>query len=314
MKKLIRYWNQNRLKIIITVIIIVFIIILIQTINQILENARVTEESAKNETIVDTSKPSESVITGEEISKETANENVEIIKQFVNYCNAKDYKKAYELLTEDCINKSYNSLDLFVSNYCNKVFNTQKAYNLELWYYTANTYTYRVTYIENNILETGNISSGNNIEDYITIVENENGRKINISGLIEKRTINKGKEQDGIQILVNDRFMYKDLEEYVITVKNNTDKTILLSEGINGNDICLIDSNEIEYNSILNEVPLVNLELKPGIQKTLRIRFYKMYNLYRPIESISFKNIIMDKESYEKDKNNTTKINMIIDI
>lgn len=313
MKKLIRYWNQNRLKIIITVIIIVFIIILIQAINQILENTRVPE-SAKNETIVDTSRPSESVITGEEIPKETADENVEIIKQFVNYCNAKDYNKAYELLTDDCKNKSYNSLDLFVSNYCNKVFNTQKAYNLELWYYTANTYTYRVTYIENNILETGNISSGNNIEDYITIVDNENGRKINISGLIEKRTINKGKEQDGIQILVNDRFMYKDLEEYVITVKNNTDKTILLSEGTNSNDICLIDSNEIEYNSILNEVPLVNLELKPGIQKTFNIRFYKMYNLYRPIESISFKNIIMDKESYEKYKNNIIKINMVIDI
>ena len=91
MNKLIRYWNQNRLKIIITGIIIVFIIILIQTINAILKNTRL-EENENKETIVDTSKPSESVITGEKLPEETTDSNVETIKQFVDLCNEKDYQ------------------------------------------------------------------------------------------------------------------------------------------------------------------------------------------------------------------------------
>lgn len=313
MKKLIRYWNQNRLKIIITGVIIVFIIILIQVINIMLKNTRV-EENQNKETIVDTSKPSESVITGEGLPEETTNQNVDTIKQFVDFNNKKDYQNAYNLLTQDCKEKLFKTLDLFIENYCNIVFPSEKTYELELWYYTSNTYTYRITYTQNNILETGNINSGNNIEDYITLVEDGDSYKLNINGFVEKRNINKMQEQNGIQITVNDRYMYRDFEEYSITIKNNTDKTILLSEGINSNDICLIDSNEVEYDSILNEVPLVNLELKPGMQETISIRFYKMYNLYRTIDSICFKNIITDKDIYDIDKNNVNKITMNIRI
>ena len=313
MKKLIRYLNQNRLKIIIIGIIIVFVIILIQTINGILERAN-TDFNTSNVVIEDTSIPSESVITGEKLPEETTSANVNIIKQFVDYANNKDYQSAYNLLTEDCKKEVYSTLDLFIQNYCNKIFNTEKTYNLELWQYTSNTYTYKVTYIENNILETGNINSNSNVEDYITVIEYSAGSKININNFIEKRNINKAQEQDGIQITVNNRYMYTNYEKYSITIKNNLDKTILLSDGLNGNDICLIDNNDTEYDSILNEIPLINLEINAGMQKTIEVRFYKMYNLYRTIRSINFRNIITDKESYELDSSSVSKLNMRIDI
>ena len=313
MKKLIRYWNQNRLKIIIIGIIIVFIIILIQTINGILERVN-TDSNETNVVIKDTSIPGESVITGEELPEETTNTNVNIIKQFVDYANKKDYKSAYDLLTDECKDELYGTVDLFIQNYCNKIFNTEKTYNLELWQYTTNTYTYKITYTENNILETGNINSNNNVEDYITIIENLEGYKLNINNFIEKRNINKTQEQEGIQITVNNRYMYTNHEKYSITIKNNTDKNILLNDGSNGNDICLIDNNDSEYDSILNEIPLINLEINAGMQKTIEVRFYKMYNLYRTIRYINFKNIITDKESYELDSNNVSKLNISINI
>lgn len=312
MKKLIRYWNQNRLKIIIMGLIIVFIIVLIQAINGILKNTRY-EENENKEIIVDTGKPSESVITGEKLPEEITNTNVDTIKQFVDLCNKKDYQNAYNFLTEDCKNKLYNTLDIFIENYCNPIFSSERNYQLELWQYTSNTYTYRITYTENNILETGSISSENNSEDYITIVE-ENSNKLNLNGFIEKRNINKMQEQDGVQITVNDRYMYRDFEEYSVTIKNNTNNTILLSNGKNSNDICLVDTNKVEYDSILNEIPLINLELYPGIQKNITIKFYKIYNLYRQIDNISFKNIILDKESYDINENNAIKVNISIDI
>lgn len=313
MKKLIRYWNQNRLKIIIIGIIIVFIIILIQVLNGILEKTK-PDPNTEKVVIKDTSKPSESVITGEEVKEEVTEENTNIISNFVEFCNRKEYQSAYDLLSQDCKDTVFITLDNFINNYCNKIKFNNITYELELWYYTGNTYTYRITYFENNILSTGNINSDNNIEDYITIVEENDGNKLNISGFVGKENINKTQNSEGIEITINTRLRYRDYESYNITVKNTTDKTILLSEGNNGNDICLVDGNDVEYDSIINEVPLINLEIAPGGQKTIDIRFYKMYNLYRTVEKISFKNIIRDKEMYIQDVHNAERIKASIDI
>ena len=89
---------------------------------------------------------------------------------------------------------------------------------------------------------------------------------------------------------------------------------MLISERINANDICLVDTNEVEYDSMINEIPSVSLEFSPGLERTMEIRFYKMYNLYRTIDKISFKNIILDKESYDQGAENVGRINISIDI
>ena len=315
MNRFIRYFNQNRVKIIIAILIVAFIIILIQALNYILKQSQ-TEIQLSNSTIVDTSMPSQSVITGEEVPEETTDININIINQFVQFCNTKEYESAYDLLSQNCKDELFNTLDLFVSNYCNNIFTTNMTYKLELWYYTNTNYTYRIEYFENNILETGNINSSNNIEDYITIIKGEEEEKLNISNFIEKETINKIQNSEGaeITVTVNDRYIYRNYEKYSITIKNNTDKTILVSEGMNSNDICLVDTNEVEYNSIINELPLVNLEYAPGIERTIEVRFYKMYNPYRTINKVTFKNIILDKERYEEDIENAETINISIDV
>ena len=315
MNRFIRYFNQNRVKIIIAILIVAFIIILIQAINHILKQSQ-TEEELTESVIQDSSRPVQSVITGEELTEETTDNNLNVIGQFVGFCNNQEYENAYNLLSQDCKDAVYSTLNSFVTDYCNKVFTTNMSYNLELWYNASNAYTYRILYFENNILSTGNINPTNNIEDFITVTESEDGYKLNINNFIERETINKSQNIEGteITITINDRYIYRSYERYTITVRNNTDKTILLSEGTNGNDICLVDSNEVEYDSIINEVSLANLELTPGVERTLDIRFYKMYNLYRTINSISFKNIILDKNTFEQDAENTQRLNINIDI
>lgn len=315
MNRFIRYFNQNRVKIIIAILIVAFIIILVQAINNILKEMQ-TEEEPTEPVIQDSSRPVESVITGEELTEKTTDNNLNIISQFVEFCNNQEYENAYNLLSQDCKDAVYSTLDSFVTNYCNKVFTTNMSYNLELWYNASNAYTYRILYFENNILSTGNINPTNNTEDYITVTESEDGYKLNINNFIERETINKSQNIEGteITITINDRYIYRNYERYTITVRNNTDKTILLSEGTSGNDICLVDSNGVEYDSIINEVSLANLELTPGVERTLDIRFYKMYNLYRAINSISFKNIILDMDAFEQDAGNTQKVNINIDI
>ena len=314
MNRFIRYFNQNRVKVVIIILIIAFIIFLIYTINNILGRVNDNIEYEESNVIVDSSRPTESVISGEKIPEETTNYNVEIIEQFVNYCNTKNYQEAYNLLTEDCKEEVFTTLESFISDYCNNIFNTEKTYQLELWYYSSNSYTYRILYEENNILQTGNIGSGNNIEDYITIETYGEGSKLNINAFIEKLDINESLNREGIEILINTRARYRSLEEYNITIANTTDKTIMVSEGLNANDICLIDNNDTEYNIVLSEIPTSYLELTPGERRTMDIRFYKMYNPYRRIEQMEFKNIILDKDLYNQTKNEDLIINMKIDI
>ena len=304
MQKLISFWNQNRVKIVIIGLIIIFIIILIFTINTILStNTENTNQVTENK-IVDISKPTESVITGESISENITENNMKIVGDFVNFCNNKDYQNAYNLLTDDCKNELFQNLQVFINNYCNQVFQKNMTYSLELWYQSNLGYTYRVTYKENNILETGNINPSTNKEDYITIVKTEAGDKLNISNFIGKEEINIETQNEGIRINIKERIRYRTYERNLIEIENNTDNTILLSEGINGNDICLVDTNDTEYNSILNEIAPENLELQPHSKKTILISFNKMYNLYRAIDRVRFKNIILNKDEYNM--NNTT--------
>ena len=315
MNRFIRFFNQNRIRIIVTILIVVFIILIIQVINYILKQYDDDVEPTKPE-IVDTSRPTESVISGEELPEETTDTNLNVISQFVEYCNKKQYENAYNLLTQDCKDELFNTLDLFVSNYCNQIFTSTMTYKLELWYAASNTYTYRITYFTDNLLATGNASPTDTKDDYITIISSSDGDRLNVNNFIEKDEINNSQtaEETSITIAVNDRYIYRDYEIYNIAISNNTDKTILISNGVNSNDICLVDTNDVEYNSILNEVPLINLELEPGISKTIEIRFNKMYNLYRTIEHMSFKNIILDKQAYEQNAENASKISINIDI
>ena len=315
MNRFIRFFNQNRIRIIVTILIVVFIILIIQAINYILKQYD-DDVVPTGPEIVDTSRPSESVISGEELPEETTDTNLNVISQFVEYCNNKQYENAYNLLTQDCKDELFNTLDLFVSNYCNQIFTSTMTYQLELWHAATNTYTYRITYFTNDLLATGNANPTDTKEDYITIITSRDGDRLNINNFIEKDEINNSQvaEETAITIAVNDRYIYRDYEIYNITISNNTDKTILISNGIDSNDICLVDTNEVEYNSILNEVPLVNLELEPGISKTIEIRFNKMYNLYRTIDHMSFKNIILDKQAYEQDMENVATISINIDI
>ena len=80
MRKLIRYFNQNRTKILLIVFIIVFLIIFVRVLNNIIKrNLQEENNNISNIQIdKDTSIPDEVIISGEEISEERY---VELIKE-----------------------------------------------------------------------------------------------------------------------------------------------------------------------------------------------------------------------------------------
>lgn len=311
MNKLVRYWNQNRGKIIITIAIIAFIIILIQIVNGILKDGK---SKRKEITSVDKSKPVQSIITGEVVSEEKTTENTNIIKEFVDYCNNKEYEKAFSLLTEDCKKEFNNDINTFIKNYYNNVFTTKRTYNLELWLNIGNNYTYKITYYQDNLLETGASELNKNVEDYITIIQKNNGNKISINGFIQETEINKSQRVNDIELIINSKKVYKNYETYNITIRNFSNKTVSISDGENSDDIYLLDERNVKYSSFINELPVDNLVLKPVYEKNISIRFNKMYSVYRNIEKIEFDNIVLYEENdineSNKEKLETTKISI----
>lgn len=293
MKKIFNYWNKNRLKITITFIIIVFAISLIIITNNLLKQS--IDENNYSETLKEnTTSKIESVITDTQIPVSVAEGNEQIIAKFVENCNNRNYEQAYNMLTDECKNEQFRTLEEFIQNYCNPIFSNNRTYSLELWNTGFGVYTYRVLFYSNNILETGEFNSGNNFEDYITVLDDGETNAININGYIYMQPINKQQVTQNIEISVVNRHIYRDYEEYSITIVNNSNDTIRISDGKNSNDICLVDQNEVEYNAIMNEISVLNLEIQPGYRKNFTIRFNKLYNTYRIIDRIEFKNIILN--------------------
>lgn len=299
MNKLIRYWNQNRRKIFIYIVIIVSLILLVKIINYILEKQTTEEGESSNVVIADESIPSQSVISGVKLPESTTTYNTNIIKSFVDFCNNRQYEEAYDLLSKDCKTEVFATQEDFETKYCQKIFNTKKTFELELWY-SKEAYVYRIVYYDNNILSTGQVNLTDNVEDYIALVNDENGEtKLNINGFINKKIINASMERENIKITVDNKKQYRSYEIYQITIANNTDNTIMLADGNNSNDICLKDNNEVEYDSFINEIALMDLKINPHTNKTINIKFNKIYEENRNICHVCFKNIIYDLQKYE---------------
>lgn len=293
MEKLVRFWNQNRKDIIKIIAIIAFIIIIIITVNILLENNRSdNQEIEENEN----RQPNQSVITGIEVPTETTQENVNIIEQFVDYCNSQDIENAYDLLSSSCKEEYNNDINVFMQNYYNQIFQTSKTYSMELWLNEIDSYTYQIKYYEDNLLATGGTAVNSNLEDYITVIKENGENKININGLIRSQTVNQTASNSNIEITIHSRTIYKNYENYNISIKNNTSNNMTISDGSNSNDISLLDENNIAYGSFINEIPINLLSLQPGQQINIDLRFNKIYDTYRNIEQMQFTNLNIENQ------------------
>lgn len=317
MRKLIRYFNQNRTKILLIVFIIVFLIIFVRVLNNIIKRNLQEENNNISNIQVnkDTSIPDEVIISGEEISEEKAVEDKKIIEGFVQACNNKDYSKAYNMLTDDCKNIVFNgTMDSFVRNYCNLIFKTSKTYKLEGWLNKTDGMTYKMTYLEDNILATGGISDGLNYTDYITIMKENGENKLSIYSFINSYNTEKIESKNNIEVKVNRKDVYMDYVVYAFDITNNSENAILLSDNSDNKQICLVDEHNSEYISYLNEIPQFNLVINKGEQKQFAIRFAKGYSSSTNSRYIKFKNIYLDYNSYVNNPNdeNLQKIEMNI--
>ncbi len=310
MIKLLRYWNQNKRKILITIAVIALVIIIIQMINAMIRSQNERERNnitPKPIVANDITKPNQSVISNDKLTEKQTEENSEFIEQFVNYCNQNKIEEAYNLLSDDCKAELYPTKEIFISNYINQIFKEEVNYKLELWYSNSNCHTYRIIYNKGSLLQTGGQTSSSNFMDYITLIKLDGVYKLNINKFIRKETLNKKGSNKGIEIQINSKSIYLDYEIYHITVQNGTQKTVLLNDGTDTDNFVLIGRNNNKFKSVISETPMSSFVLNPQYRKTIDVKFNKIYMTQSQIEKMQMTNIYLDKEQYDTKQENPEK-------
>ena len=297
MYKLIRFFNQNKNQIIKIGVFIIFLFIILQLLNKLAQIKN--KESIENVAVSNTSSTTQndnkglisnkSAVNGSEVSKENLKNATDTIYKFVDYCNKNEIEKAYNLITEECKQQMYPTLDAFKNAYYGDVFNgKQRTCTIENW--VGDIYKVRMG---EDILSTGK-DTGYAKEDYITIKKVDNEYKLNINNYIGTTKIEKTTTNDNITMEVLSKNTYKDYEEYTIKVTNKTNGMIKLDTTTSTKTTYIEDSNGRKYSYYSNELTDETLTFQRGQTAEVTIKFYSPYISTKSIKAIVFSNIIFN--------------------
>ncbi len=291
---------ENRYKILAIIVAIILVLCLIRVLN---DYAKELNKKQNVNTINPNSsyKPQETTILGSNVKEEVQQKNTKVMDEFIKYCNSKEIEKAYNLLTEECkIEKFSNSIENFKKDYVEKIFTTTKTYNMQSWINGENP-TYKVR-ILNDVLSTG--STGEVVEDYVTIVKENNSYKINLNSYIGSKTnINKPTKQGDITLTLLSKETNMNYEIYNIKVENNTENTILLDTKTKQKSVYATGSNKATYTAFIHEIENTFLTIKPHIYRTISIKINKIYSPNIGVNKITFTDVIMNLEAYNNTQN-----------
>lgn len=312
MGKLFRLYNQNRKTVWITISVLIFAIVIIRTLNGMYkENNEQNNVIAENvtENKVSYENQSKSLVSGGTVSETHQDEFGTLLDNFLTYCKNHEPEKAYGLLSQDCKNILYPNETIFEEQYYKGKFTGEKKYSFQSWT-SKETHIYLVK-IFNNMLATGMGSSENYIQDYISIVKENDTYKLNVNGFVGKAQRKVEKSKNGLTIKVNYSEIYMDYEIIDITVKNDTENTVLLDSRKNTGTTYLLDVNDNKFESMLYENSEEDLIIKPGEEKEIKIKFSNPYREKMNAKEYVFSDIYMNVDNVNHASNN---IEIIVDL
>lgn len=305
MNKLISLCNRNRKAIMTVVGVLLAVFILIQLLNKMAKNELKKQNDTNTiitsgtNTIVDKSAntvQTESVLDDSKISENKAESNQDIINNFIEYCNNGKVTDAYSLISDDCKSNVLKTEEDFKSRYIDIVFTNQKQYNIQNLYSSELGTTYRITYI-NDALSTGVV--GTNIEDYLTV---KNG-KISLYRYIGHVDVNQKNDNGILSVVVKDRNIYDEYEEYNLEISNLSNNPIMINRHEDNGGIYAIYDNSQAYKAIISETYSGNLALEAGQTKYIKIKINKMYNGDYKVKSLNLTDIINNKQIFDSVQN-----------
>ena len=250
-------------------------------------------------------RPHETVISGDNVDEENYEQEESIINMFVEYCNNGQVEEAYNMLSSDCKETLYPTQLDFEQNYYQQIFSTKKICNLQAWINEENYTIYRVRFID-DIMSTGNYEESSKYQDYITVIHDEEDKQyISINKYVIKEEVEDAEiETDELYIKVQSVEKYIDYVEYTFSVKNKSDKTILMDtlEDISDTMYITTKTNKKRSSNSTN-LNILDLKIDPYNTEKIKIRYNKSLGTNDDDGEIHFLKIIKDYEAYLEDKN-----------
>lgn len=274
------------------IIIILFVWAIILTINYFVGKIEETPEIQTNYN------PHESVMENGSVPTNLQEPIEQLIGQFVENCNNKDYEAAYNLLTEDCKNNIYPDIELF-KQYVNSVFPNKKIYNIQNFSNKDEIYIYTVN-ILNDILATGlNNEEDENVYSEKYVVIEENGQlKLSIRQYIGRQNLTYIYEDEYMKIKIESVDIKYDNIVYNLNITNKSENYIVYSDYSVDYEIALDTSEGLKRRAdeVLEPITLDKLETK-----NFSVKFTIFYDEDTQIEDMLFDYIRIYKndEDYE---------------
>lgn len=279
-------------------LVILFGILIIRLLNHY-SKQKEEDRQLKLQEIIAEEEKDESEYTEEDFAIES-NSIEKTMMSFIRYCNEKQIDKAYQMLTDECKDELYPTINDFEEIYVNKTFYIKRDYEMKEWSISGNTEVYLVTLYE-DILATGGM--GNVKNEYYTFSRDENSNyKLSVENYICRQNRNKETTIDGIKLKIGQVDIYSNCQEVEFTITNETSKKINLTGNALDN-IILQNYSGTTYSALNSEYEYNNAILSPKETRTFNVKFNKYYDLSTSIEYLTLLNVIMDYEDYLQSEN-----------
>lgn len=303
MYKIFRYYNQNKLKVWIGILLIIFLLILIKTLNANIKNNDLkNNDKETTSNVVSYRNQSKSMVDGGSVSETYSEDLGKFINQFFSYCIEHNPHNAYSMVSNDTKQELYQTEELFVKNYYQSRFNGNKDFSFQSWSSVDNVYIYQVK-IFDNMLATGQ-SSENYIEEYVTISNEDGEYKLNINSYLGRKNINKKSEDKNLSVEVIRVDRYLDYEIYTLSVQNKKETDMILDTRRKTSSCYVKDDRDNKFEALLYENKEEELAFSPNEKKTIRIKFSDSNRKNLKIKSINFTDIVESNEYIKNSKIN----------
>lgn len=285
-----RIIDKNQKLIWYVALIIAFAFFAIKSLNSYYEK----DEIRKKNELTEKANAQEEVITESDYTVKS--DSIELtMSSFVNYCNKRNLESAYKMLTDECKEAMFPTVDDFEKVYINNVYSVEREYELLKWSTDGNLYTYLVT-LYGDILATGG-TAGSTQEYYTFVKESDGNYKLNVNNYIfgEDRDIES--TVSNITIKIGHVDIYEEYEEAQITITNNTSKTISLTGNKYNKNMYLQNSKNTTYSSFGSEFD-EEIVMKPNSVRNFTVKFNKTYSSSNKAQYLVLSDVILDYEGY----------------
>ena len=315
MGNLISWYNQNRRRIwgfiIAAIVIIAIVYNLILMVSE--KNNTVPISSGNNIKEINNEMNSirvtttNSIVTGNSDNGSDTVDKLEIIDRFIENCNQKKIEEAYNLISDECKEEMFSSLDLFKNAYYDQIFGgMSKSVTTENWFGD----TYKVSF-RDDALATGKYDKQSSIQDYITIIkDNEGNYKLNINKYVKRNTLNGSNEMNNISIKAVQSDSYMDYEIYTFEVENNLPFAVKIADLQDEYTMYLTDNNDINYPAYIHEISEPEVIFQGGEKRKVRIKFYNKNISGKKIVNVVFSKIEINYADAVNKRSGSLKIDL----